>query len=158
MFGYQNDKQSDDGQSTVAAATQQPATGGWDTPAQNVSTTVPPDNNANTQPVNPELEALSSNLDTPGVQPAVNDDLLTIKQQALGQLSPLIDHLEQTPEERFNTTMMMIQASDNQNLIKTAYDTAQQITDEKKKAQALLDIVNEINYFTHKNQTSNVQE
>lgn len=75
-------------------------------------------------------------------------DLLNIKQSALKQLSPLVDHLDQTPEEKFRTTMMMIQASDDQSLLKDAYDSAQKITDEKTKAQALLDIVNEINYFT----------
>ena len=75
------------------------------------------------------------------------DDLLDIKQQALQQLSPLVGHLDQTPEEKFRTTMMMIQAADDQSLIKDAYAAAQQITDEKTKAQALLDIVNEINYF-----------
>jgi len=79
------------------------------------------------------------------------DHLLDIKQQALQQLSPLIDHLEQNPEEKFRTTMMMIQASDNDALIKTAYDAALEIQDEKVRAQALLDIVNEINYFTHNN-------
>jgi hypothetical protein len=77
------------------------------------------------------------------------DELLTIKQHALSQLSPIVNHLDQTPEEKFRTTMMMIQASDDQTLIKTAYAAAQQIEDEKQKAQALLDIVNEINYFTH---------
>jgi hypothetical protein len=76
------------------------------------------------------------------------DDLLQIKQQALQQLSPLVGHLDQTPEEKFRTTMMMIQASDNQGLIKDAYAAAEQISDEKTRAQALLDIVNEINYFT----------
>jgi hypothetical protein len=76
------------------------------------------------------------------------DDLVTIKQQALSQLAPLVSHLEQSPEERFRTTMMLIQASDNQNLVKDAYAAAQAITDEKARAQALLDIVNEINYFT----------
>jgi hypothetical protein len=82
------------------------------------------------------------------VQPPQDDELLNIKTQALGQLSPLVGHLDQTPEEKFRTTMMMIQANDNQALIKEAYETAQQITNEKAKAQALLDIVNEINYFT----------
>lgn len=77
-----------------------------------------------------------------------DDELLQIKQQALQQLSPLVGHLDQTPEEKFRTTMMMIQASDNQVLIKEAYAAAQQIDDEKVRAQALLDIVNEINYFT----------
>ena len=77
-----------------------------------------------------------------------HDDLLTLKQSALQQLSPLVDHLEQTPEEKFRTTMMMIQASDDQSLIQAAYAAAKDITDDKIRAQALLDIINEINYFT----------
>jgi hypothetical protein len=85
---------------------------------------------------------------------SASDDLLHLKQQALEQLSPLVGHLEQSPEERFRTTMMLIQSSDNQALIKTAYDAAQAITDDKARAQALLDIVNEINYFTQNNQAA----
>jgi hypothetical protein len=85
---------------------------------------------------------------TAAAVPAGADDLMVIKQQALQQLSPLVGHLEQSPEEKFRTTMMMIQASDNAELIKEAYEAAQQIADEKVRAQALLDIVNEINYFT----------
>ncbi len=80
-------------------------------------------------------------------------DLLSLKQQALSQLEPLVDKLDQTPEEKFRTTMMLIQGADNQALIKTAYEAAQQITDEKAKAQALLDVVNEINYFAQKSKT-----
>jgi hypothetical protein len=76
------------------------------------------------------------------------DDLLEIKQAALQELSPLIGHLEQTPEEKFRTTMMMIQASDNQDLLREAFLAAKEIADEKLRAQALLDVVNEINYFT----------
>ncbi len=81
--------------------------------------------------------------------PADTDKLLDIKQQALQQLTPLVDHLEQAPEDEFRTTMMMIQASDNHELISKAYEAAQKIGDDKARAQALLDIVNEINYFTH---------
>lgn len=76
--------------------------------------------------------------------------LSDLKQQALQQLSPLVGQLEQTPEEKFRTTMMLIQASDNQDLLQTAYEAANQITDEKAKAQALLDVINEINYFSQK--------
>lgn len=79
------------------------------------------------------------------------EDLLELKQQALTELTPLVSHLDQTPEEKFRTTMMMIQSADNAALIKEAYAAAQQISDEKARAQALLDVVNEINYFTHKN-------
>lgn len=83
-----------------------------------------------------------------------NQDLLGLKQQALQQLTPLVDQLDQTAEERFRTTMMMIQSTDNPTLIQDAYETAQTITDEKIRAQALLDVINEINYFTQQNASS----
>lgn len=78
------------------------------------------------------------------------EDLLQIKTQALQSLAPLVGHLDQSPEEKFKTTMMMIQASDNADLILDAYQAAKSIVDEKARAQALLDIINEINYFTQR--------
>ncbi len=84
----------------------------------------------------------------PPAAPVQDDELLNIKQQALQQLSPLVGQLEQSPEEKFHTTMRIIQASDNHSLVKDAYDAARQIEDDKVRAQALLDIINEINYFT----------
>jgi hypothetical protein len=50
--------------------------------------------------------------------------------------------------------MMLIQASDNAGLIKRAYEAANQIQDEKIKAQALIDIINEINYFTNRDKAA----
>ena len=97
-------------------------------------------------PSTPAMGGASSSTTTP--LSADSDDLLNIKQQALQQLTPLVGHLDQTPEEKFRTTMMMIQAADNSALLQDAYNAAQQITDEKIKAQALLDVINEINYFT----------
>lgn len=95
--------------------------------------------------------------DEPPVQPLDDkppepndDDLINLKEQALNSLSPLLNHLDQTPEEHFKTLMMLIQASDNSGLIKEAYEAATKIQDEKSRAQALLDVVNEINYFTQK--------
>lgn len=79
---------------------------------------------------------------------APTEELLQIKQDALQQLSPLVNQLELAPEEKFRTTMMMIQAADDHSLLSQAYDIAKQITDEKARAQALLDVINEINYFT----------
>lgn len=80
------------------------------------------------------------------------DDLLSIKQQALEQLTPLVSHLDQSPKEEFRTTMMMIQATDNQDLVKKAFEAAQKIEDDKERAQAFLDIINEINYFTQQHE------
>lgn len=83
----------------------------------------------------------------------VDDDLMNLKKQALQQLSPLVGQLDQTPDEKFRTTMMMIQASDDRLLVKAAFESAQAITDDKARAQALLDVINEINYFTqHKSE------
>jgi hypothetical protein len=79
---------------------------------------------------------------------ATDEGLIDVKQKALDELFPLIDKLDQTSEEHFKTLMMIIQASDNHTLIEKAYQVAQTIDDEKARAQALLDIVNEINYFT----------
>jgi hypothetical protein len=98
---------------------------------------------SDTQPVEDGANIITPTVDTNG--------LLGIKQQALTKLSPLVDHLEQSPEEKFRTTMMMIQASDDQSLVKDAYEAAQEISDEKTRAQALLDVINEINYFTQHN-------
>jgi len=100
------------------------------------------------QAADPAPAATASTPARAAVSNVGSDDLLDIKQNALQQLTPLLGHLDQTPEERFRTTMMMIQASDNQDLLKDAYEAAQQIEDEKTRAQALLDVVNEINYFT----------
>jgi len=96
----------------------------------------------------PVVEPVQANP-TPSATSA-GGDLLDIKQKALQELSPLVKHLDQTPSDKFKTTMMMIQASDDQALIPAAYEAANKIINEKEKAQALLDIVNEINYFTNK--------
>ncbi|MEO8863343.1 MAG: hypothetical protein ABI354_03410 [Candidatus Saccharimonadales bacterium] len=100
----------------------------------------------------PEIEADIDNSTSDDTKSSEADgELLDLKKQALEQLSPLVAHLDQSPEEKFRTTMMMIQASDNQSLIKDAFAAAKEITDDKARAQALLDVINEINYFTQLN-------
>ncbi len=74
--------------------------------------------------------------------------LADMKQQALDHLEPLVEHLDQSAEDAFKTTMMMIQANDNHSLLDKALDSAKKITDDKVRAQAMLDIINEINYFS----------
>lgn len=153
MFGHQNsdDEQQNGQQDGSSFAAPQPNDYNPALPANDpvvdtqVEETVTPSTDepvADSAVVTPDEAVVAPN----------NNDLLDIKQKALSQLSPLIDHLEQSPEEKFRTTMMMIQASDNQELVSEAFKAAQAIPDEKAKAQALLDIVNEINYFTQHHQ------
>lgn len=173
MFGHDSNKQKDEDQTTNQPVITEPAA--TSAPTMNVDSLDPPQNDqasgapaldqgapadgaslsdgsATVATTAADLPEPASTSDTSASTPPVDGELLSIKQQALQQLSPLIDHLDQTPEEKFRTTMMMIQAADNQDLIKTAYEAAQQIADEKVRAQALLDIVNEINYFTQQQQ------
>ncbi len=120
-------------------------------PVAVVATADEPSYNANTpEPVDPALTMQPAPQMVAPTTPAVSApaDLDDIKNQALQQLSPLVNKLDQPPEERFKTLMMMIQASDNHDLIKEAYEAANAIQDEGLKAEALLAIVNEINYFT----------
>lgn len=104
------------------------------------------DDNSDSTVVPAPPEEKPTSMPSPGNTDSTG--LLSIKQEAMSALSPLLDHLDQTPEEKFRTTMMMIQAADNDKLIPVAYEAAKSISDEKARAQALLDIVNEINYFT----------
>jgi len=76
------------------------------------------------------------------------DDLVQMKQEALKHLQPLVGSLQQSPEEEFRTVMMMIQATDDKTMLKKALESAKKITDDKVRAQAMLDVINEINYFT----------
>ena len=88
----------------------------------------------------------------PSAQDDNNHDLIDLKQKALQGLTPLVNHLDQAPEERFRTLMMVIQSNDDQSLLKEAHAEAEKIQDDKVRAQALLDVVNEINYFTQPHQ------
>jgi hypothetical protein len=77
-----------------------------------------------------------------------DSELDEVKNSALEQLRPLIEKLDLEPADKFDKYLMMLRASDDPVLIKPAFDAAQGIEGEKEKAQALLDIINEINYIT----------
>lgn len=93
------------------------------------------------------VAAITDDGATGSNSPVDHDKLADMKRQALEHLEPLADHIEGTAEERFRTTMMMIQANDNHTLIDKALSAAKEIPDDKVRAQAMLDIINEINYF-----------
>ena len=123
------------------------------TPSEPAQVAVPAPNEEAEDVVSPTQAPASAPASVPATDGlADGDNLLDLKQQALQQLTPLVGHLDQSPEDKFRTTMMLIQASDNQNLLKEAYEAAQAISDDKVRAQALLDVINEINYFTQSKQ------
>lgn len=77
-------------------------------------------------------------------------DLADLQKQAISELAPILGKLDLSNEDKFNTAMMMVQATDNKALLRDAHEAAKAIENEKVRAQALLDIINEINYFIQK--------
>lgn len=108
----------------------------------------PSSNEPTTAPVALDQPGGAKPNDNSQSTPSNNGTLTDLKEKALHDLTPLLDKLDQPPEEKYKTLMMVIQASDNQELLKTAYETAQKISDPKAKADALVGILNEINYFS----------
>ena len=158
-----------DAQQPMPAATPQITTssgdylGGADASAPTVTdpsmTTTPSAPDLSTQPSadNPEINDLVLNgapaqPETTVASIETTDDLGLegIKTKALQEIVPLIDKIDLPPLEKFKTLMMTIQAGDNKSLIPSAYAAAEKIENESERAQALLDVINEINYFSQK--------
>lgn len=118
------------------------------TPAVNLSAPDAPSNDDHAMP-----EGMSADADAH--LPASTGDsgeLDDVKKNALEQLRPLIEKLDLQPADKFDKYLMMLRASDDPGLIKPAFEAAKDIPGEKEKAQALLDVINEINYITSSKQ------
>lgn len=99
------------------------------------------------QPVGEPVVAAPTDQATPATiqtDPALDG----IKQTALLELRPLIGKLNVSPEEKFDTYLLLIRSTDDKELIAPAHEAAAAIADEARKAQALLDIIKEIDYLS----------
>lgn len=95
------------------------------------------------------VEGGATNKDT-GESKSTSSDLDAIKRDAISELRPLVGKLQQQPVDRFDTLLMLIRSTDDSSLISEAHRTALDIKDDARRAQALLDIIKEIDYFSHK--------
>jgi len=89
---------------------------------------------------------------TPAPVAAASPELESIKKDALEQLRPLVDKLNLPAEEKFDTLLLIIRSTDDQSLLTAANEAAKSITDEGKRAEALLDVIKEIDFFSGKTQ------
>lgn len=138
-----------------------------DEPLQFDTPPATPPSTSNPQGLAPAAEPAASadstpSLPSPGVTPTSNtppvspstpplipsDNLDNIKKDALNELRPLVDKLDLPPEEKFDTYLLLIRSTDDKALIAPAHAAAQSIIDETRKAQALLDIIKEIDYLS----------
>lgn len=83
---------------------------------------------------------------------AAGSDLTTVKSEAINELRPLVDKLSLPAEEKFDTYLLLLRSTDDRSLIEPAHEIAKQITDEARRAQALLDIIKEIDFLSGQGQ------
>ena len=99
---------------------------------------------AKSEPVTPpNVNSLGHNVDSG----ALGD----IRLQVISELRPLVNRLDfLAPADKFDTLLLLIRTIDDSSLIPMAHQAAMAIPDEVKRAQALLDILKEIDFFTQK--------
>ena len=97
-------------------------------------------------------QQLVENLMPTDIQPTVfpGIDLDMIKNHALEDLRPLVEKLTVSNEEKFDIYLLLLRSSDDNTLVEPAYNAARSIEDETKRANALLDIIKEVDYFKSK--------
>lgn len=80
---------------------------------------------------------------------APSGELDAVKRDAITELRPLVDKLTLAPEEKFDTYLLLIRSTDDKSLIPAAHEAAKAIADETRRAQALLDIIKEIDFLSN---------
>ncbi|MDX2776357.1 hypothetical protein PV379_03240 [Streptomyces caniscabiei] len=105
----------------------------------------------------PDMPDPVASAPAPGPAPVapatpMSGDLEAIKKDALSELRPLVDKLNVSAEEKFDTYLLLLRSTDDQALIAPAHEAAKSITDEARRAQALLDIIKEIDYLSNPQQ------
>lgn len=86
--------------------------------------------------------------DSGGTASADSTDLESIKKDALTELRPLVDKLNLSPEDKFDTLLLIIRSTDDRSLVPQAHEAAKSIEDDTRRAEALLDVIKEIDYFS----------
>ena len=99
-------------------------------------------------PVEPVVESVAPEPVAAAPVFSGSDDLTSIKTEALTELRPLVDKLNVEPEEKFDTYLLLLRSTDDKSLIAPAHEAARNIADEARRAQALLDIIKEIDFLS----------
>lgn len=77
------------------------------------------------------------------------DNLLNeAKQKALDALVPIMNSLDDSdPERKFDLSIKAIRYTDDKKLVNVALNAALKIDDDSARAEALVELINEINYL-----------
>ena len=98
--------------------------------------------------VEPSLPPEPVAPDFPPIPAVGSGELDGVKLDAINELRPLVDKLNISPEEKFDTYLLLIRSTDDKTLVAPAHEAAKAIADEARRAQALLDIIKEIDFLS----------
>ncbi len=76
--------------------------------------------------------------------PEISGDLASIRENVIRDLLPILDKVDSTPEEKFDIYKDALKTMHDAKTIEGAYRTATQISDEAKKADALMGLMKTI--------------
>ena len=100
----------------------------------------------------PSTPASPTTTPTPAsmVTDSSSSNLDSVRKDAISDLKPIMDKLSVEPDEMFDLYLLLIRSTDDKALIQPAYAAAKKITDEARRAQALLDVIKEIDFLANK--------
>jgi len=76
-------------------------------------------------------------------------DLTEVKRRALEALTPLLTQMQDiSPERKFDICLSAMRFTDNKDLAESALEAALKIDESGTKAEALVELVNEIDYLS----------
>lgn len=81
-------------------------------------------------------------------QATMHNDLSNIKRRAIEALTPLLSNIQNTsPERKFDICLSAIRFTGNKGLAEPALEAALKIEEADAKAEALVELINEIDYL-----------
>ena len=80
----------------------------------------------------------------PAPAPRMGGDLSSLKTSVLTDLRPVIDNVNIEAGEKYHLLSTLFKANKDSTIIEPAYTAARQIADDTKRAEALLEIVHDI--------------
>ncbi|MFZ1257912.1 MAG: hypothetical protein WAQ25_00375 [Candidatus Saccharimonas sp.] len=148
LAGVSNDTEDNDSTGTAMSDIVAPVAAGPPPAAPAVDAALPP---VLPEPVMP-TPVQPAPMPAPAMPMGGDSDLNAIKLDVINELRPLVGKLNVSAEEKFDTYLLLIRSTDDKALLAPARDAAKSITDETRRAQALLDIIKEIDFLSNPHQ------
>lgn len=78
------------------------------------------------------------------VKEVSSSDMDSLRSRALAELAPIVDNLDVSKEQKYHTVMDAFEVTQEDNMLHKAFDFASDIADEKQKAEALKEILDNL--------------